>query len=29
MLDVMFEYPITSDQSDFAIRPGLTRLGLR
>lgn len=29
MLDVAFEYPITSDQSDFAIRPGLTRLGLR
>jgi hypothetical protein len=29
MLDVMFEYPIGSDQSDFAIRPGLTRLGLR
>ena len=29
MLDVMFEYPISSDQSDFAIRPGLTRLGLR
>ena len=29
MLDVMFEYPITSDQSDFAIRPGLTRLGLQ
>ena len=29
MLDVMFEYPITSDQSDFAILPGLTRLGLQ
>lgn len=29
MLDVVFEYPIQSDQSDFAIRPGLTRLGLR
>jgi len=29
MLDVMFEYPIESDQSDFAIRPGLTRLGLQ
>jgi hypothetical protein len=29
MLDVLFEYPIQSDQSDFAIRPGLTRLGLR
>ena len=29
MLDVVFEYPITSDQADFAIHPGLTRLGLR
>ena len=29
MLDVLFEVPIASDQSDFAIRPGLTRLGLR
>ena len=29
MLEVAFEYPIGSDQSDFAIRPGLTRLGLR
>ena len=29
MLDVMFETPITSDQSDFAIQPGLTRLGLQ
>jgi hypothetical protein len=29
MLDVVFEYPITSDQSDFAILPGLTRLGLQ
>ena len=29
LLDVVFEYPIGSDQSDFAIRPGLTRLGLR
>lgn len=29
MLDVAFEYPIGSDQSDFAIRPGLTRLGLQ
>ena len=29
MLDVVFEYPIQSDQSDFAIRPGLTRLGLQ
>ncbi|MGE0814294.1 MAG: HupE/UreJ family protein [Vicinamibacterales bacterium] len=29
LLDVRFEYPIRSDQSRFAIRPGLTRLGLR
>jgi hypothetical protein len=29
MLDVLFETPITSDQSDFAILPGLTRLGLQ
>lgn len=29
MLDVLFEVPIQSDQSDFAIHPGLTRLGLR
>ena len=29
MLDVGFEYPITSDQSDFSIRPGLSRLGLQ
>jgi len=29
MLDVLFEYPITSDQADFAIRPGLTRLGIK
>ena len=29
LLDVLFEYPIQSDQSDFAIHPGLTRLGLR
>jgi hypothetical protein len=28
-MDIAFEYPITSDQSDFAIRPGLTRLGLQ
>jgi hypothetical protein len=28
MLDVGFEYPIASDQSDFSIRPGLTRLGV-
>ncbi len=29
LLDVRFEYPIQSDQSRFAIQPGLTRLGLR
>ncbi len=29
MLDIAYEYPITSDQSDFAIRPGLSRLGLQ
>ena len=29
MLDVEFVYPITSELSDFSIRPGLTRLGLR
>ena len=29
VMDIAFEYPITSDQSDFAIRPGLTRLGLQ
>jgi hypothetical protein len=29
MLDVAFEYPIASDQSDFSIRPGLTRLGVQ
>jgi len=29
MLDVGFEYPITSDQSDYSIRPGLSRLGLQ
>lgn len=29
LMDVVFEYPIGSEQSDFAIRPGLTRLGLR
>lgn len=28
LLDVMFVYPIRSDRSDFAIQPGLTRLGL-
>jgi hypothetical protein len=26
-MDIAFEFPISSDQSDFAIRPGLTRLG--
>lgn len=29
LLDVEFTYPIESDRSRFAIRPGLTRLGLR
>jgi hypothetical protein len=29
MLDIMFEYPIRSDQSRFSIRPKLARLGLR
>jgi HupE / UreJ protein len=29
MLDIAFEYDITSDQADFSIRPGLTRLGLQ
>ena len=29
LLDVRFEYPIRSDRARFAIRPGLTRLGLR
>ena len=29
LLDVAFAYPISSDQSRFAISPGLTRLGLR
>jgi hypothetical protein len=29
VLDVLFEYPITSDQSRFAIHPGFTRLGLQ
>ncbi len=29
LMDIAFEYPIASDQSDYAIRPGLTRLGLR
>ena len=29
LIDVAFRYPIQSDQSRFAINPGLTRLGLR
>src|SRR5258706_8797617 len=29
LLDVLFEYPIVSDPSDFSIRPRLARLGLR
>jgi hypothetical protein len=29
LLDVLFEFPIASDRADFAIIPGLTRLGLR
>lgn len=29
LLDVLFEYPIRSDRSDFSIDPGLARLGLR
>lgn len=29
MLDVLFEYPIHSDRSDFSIHPRLARLGLR
>jgi hypothetical protein len=29
MLDVLFEYPIHSDQSRFSIRPSFDRLGLR
>ncbi len=29
MLDVLFEYRITSDRSEFAILPGLERLGMR
>jgi hypothetical protein len=29
MMDIAFEYAITADQSDFSIRPGLTRLGLQ
>jgi hypothetical protein len=29
MLDMLFEYPIASDQSEFSINPGLERLALR
>ena len=29
LLDVLFEYPIQSDQSRFSIRPKLARLGIR
>src|SRR6266853_576249 len=29
LLDVLFEYPIGADRSDFSIRPRLERLGLR
>jgi len=29
MLDVLFDYPIQSGQSNFSIHPGLARLGLR
>src|SRR5260370_10837430 len=29
MFDVLFEYPIPSDRSEFSIHPGLARLGLR
>jgi len=29
MLDVLFDYPIYSEQSHFSIHPGLARLGLR
>jgi hypothetical protein len=29
VLDVLFEFPITSDRSQFAVHPGFTRLGLR
>lgn len=29
LMDIAFQYPITSDQSDFAIHPGLTRLGVQ
>ncbi len=29
LLDVLFEYPIHSDQSNFSVQPALARLGLR
>ncbi|PWU06319.1 MAG: hypothetical protein C5B51_12585 [Terriglobia bacterium] len=29
LLDILFEYPIQSDRSDFSTHPGLARLGLR
>ncbi len=29
MLDILFDYPIRSDTSNFSIHPGLSRLGLR
>jgi len=29
LLDILFEYPISSDQSKFSIHPGLARLGVR
>ena len=29
MMDVLFDYPIQSDRSEFSIHPGLARLGLR
>jgi hypothetical protein len=29
MLDILFDYPIESDRSDFSIHPGYERLGLR
>jgi hypothetical protein len=29
MMDVLFDYPIASERSEFSIHPGLARLGLR
>lgn len=29
LLDVLFEYPIHSDQSNFSVRPAFSRLGIR